>query len=67
MCKELERSEADRLVLCDGPCKGAFHMSCLGMTAEEVDAVPEWFCDACLEKEHAVSACLCKPVGWSIE
>lgn len=57
VCDELERSDQDRLVLCDGPCHGAFHQSCLGLSSEEVDAMAEWFCEQCREGEHTVSAC----------
>ncbi len=54
ICDELERSDKDRLVLCDGPCRGAFHQSCLGLSSEEVDAMAEWFCEQCTEGEHTV-------------
>jgi hypothetical protein len=62
ICDELERSDQDRLVLCDGPCHGAFHQSCLGLSSEEVDAMAEWFCEQCTEGEHTVrGVALC---GW---
>ena len=53
-CDEMEKSEGDVLVLCDGPCKRAFHQSCLGLTKDDVEALEEWYCDQCLEKEHTV-------------
>jgi len=57
MCEEMEKSEGDRLVLCDGLCKRSFHQSCLGLSSEEVEALETWFCDQCLEKEHTCFVC----------
>lgn len=56
-CEEMERSEGDRLVLCDGLCKRSFHQSCLGLSSEEVEALETWLCDQCLEKEHTCFVC----------
>ena len=56
-CDEMEKNEGDCLVLCDGPCKRAFHQSCLGLTSAEVEAVETWFCEQCQEKEHTCFVC----------
>lgn len=57
VCEEMERSEGDRLVLCDGPCKRSFHQACLGMTAEEVRFSETWLCDQCRDREHTCFVC----------
>ena len=49
-CGGLDSTEDDPLLLCDGPCGGGFHMSCLSPPITEVPE-GDWFCPMCVAAE----------------
>jgi hypothetical protein len=58
-CKEAEcmlQTDADELLICEGPCARGFHFPCAGLS--QLPEVHEpWICKDCSQRQHACSLC----------
>jgi hypothetical protein len=43
--------QSGKLLSCDGPCQGWYHLACAGLTEPPADD-EEWVCKRCVEKRH---------------
>jgi len=48
--------QSGKLLSCDGPCQGWYHLACAGLV-EPPPADQEWTCKRCVEKRHPCHAC----------
>ena len=58
-CKEAEcmmQTDADALLICEGPCARGFHYPCAGLAALPKSDEP-WICKDCLQQQHLCSLC----------
>ena len=49
-------NQSGRLLACDGPCQGWYHLACAGLAECPADNV-EWVCKRCVDKKHPCHAC----------
>uniref|UniRef100_A0A7S2RL01 Chromodomain-helicase-DNA-binding protein n=2 Tax=Mucochytrium quahogii TaxID=96639 RepID=A0A7S2RL01_9STRA len=51
-------ADGGALIICEGPCKHAFHLNCLSADARKhVEEVEEWFCPDCENGMHTCVLC----------